>query len=57
MQLSMFEKLPDTILQSEWMKDHVKNPPPLNVTDDQRRLAQEKLQQIKSLKINKNNLS
>lgn len=57
MQLSMFKKLPDTVLQAEWMKDHVKNPPPVNVTDDQRRQAQEKLMQIKQLKINKYNLS
>lgn len=56
-QLNMFEKLPSDILQSQWMKEHIKTPPPVNVTEDQRLQAQAKLEQIKQLKITKHNLS
>lgn len=57
MQLSMFEKIPDNIVQAEWMKEHIKNPPPKNVTEDQRKKALEKIEYIRQLKIIKHNLS
>lgn len=55
-QLSIFDKLPANILQQQWMKDHIKNPPPF-VNEEQRHQAQKKLEQIKQLKISKFNLS
>lgn len=42
---------------SEWMKEHIKTPPPVNVTEEQRKQAREKLEQMKQLKTSKINLS
>ena len=39
----MFEKLPPNIIQSEWEKEHIKNPPPINVPEEARKKAQEKI--------------
>lgn len=47
-QLSIFEKLPPYILQKEWEKEYIKNPPPI-VTDEQRKLAQEKIKLMNEL--------
>lgn len=56
-QLNMFEKLPDNILQAEWMKEHIKNPPPKHVTEQQRLQAIAKIENIRQLKITKHNFS
>ena len=56
----MFEKLSAHILQSQWMKEFIKTPPPINVTDDQRKQAQQKIklfQLSKPSKPSKLNLS
>lgn len=52
----MCEKLPSSNLQSEWMKEYIKTPPPANVTEEQRKQAREKLEKIKQLKTSKPNV-
>ena len=56
-QLNMFEKLPHNVIQTEWIRDHIKSLPPVNVTEDQKKQAQQKIQTIKQIKISKLNLS
>jgi len=52
----MIESNSDNTMK-DWLKEHVKCPPPLNVTEDQRQHAKVKIDQIKQLKISKHNLS
>lgn len=47
-QLTIFEKLPANILQKEWEKEFIKNPPPIT-SEEQRKLAQEKIKIMKQL--------
>lgn len=47
-QLTIFEKLPANILQKEWEKEYIKNPPPF-VSEEQRNLAQEKIKIMNQL--------
>lgn len=48
----------DKRLHKQWTLEHIKNLPPLNVSSEARKAAQDKLQKIKLLKTNnKNNLS
>lgn len=42
-QLNLFEKLPAPVLQSEWMRENIKNPPPVNITEEQRQQARDKI--------------
>lgn len=59
----LLEKVPiqsevDKKLYKQWTLEHIKNLPPLNVSSEVRKKSQDKLQQIKLLKINnKSNLS
>lgn len=38
--------------QEQWMQEYIKNLPPINVTEDQRMNARQKIEQIKQLKTN-----
>lgn len=38
--------------QKEWIREHIKNPPPLNVPEEARKNALDKIHQIKQLKTN-----
>lgn len=49
-QLNLFESLPLIFIQTEWEKEHIKNPPPKNVSEEQRRIAQQKIHEINKLK-------
>lgn len=53
-QLNLFEKFPSNILQTEWMREHIKNPPPVNITEEQRQQARDKINNSR-LDIQKNN--
>lgn len=55
-QLNMFDPILPISMQTEWEKEHIKNPPPINVSEEQRSKAQEKLAQIKKIKSVKTNL-
>lgn len=46
----------DEKLYKQWTLEHIKNPPPLNVPEQTRKIAQDKLYQIKQLKTTKLNL-
>ena len=35
----------------QWLKEHIKTLPPLNVTEEQRQAAIKKIEQMKALKI------
>lgn len=41
--------------QKQWIQENIKNLPPINATEDQRREAREKLEKIKQLKTNTKN--
>lgn len=41
--------------QKQWIQENIKNLPPANATEVQRRQAQEKLEKIKQLKTNNKN--
>lgn len=41
--------------QKQWIQEHIKNLPPINVAEDQRKEAQYKIQKIKQLKNSKLN--
>lgn len=40
----------------QWIQEHIKNLPPINVTEDQHKQAQLKIQKINQLKTSKLNL-
>lgn len=41
--------------QKQWIQEHIKSLPPINVTEEQRSKARERLEQIKQLKTNNKN--
>lgn len=51
----MLKDSSSNITLSDWLKEHIKTPPPINVTEDQRKQAQEKIKQIKQLQTSKHN--
>ncbi len=36
------------IIQEEWLKEQIKNPPPINVPEEKKKEAQKKIEEIRS---------
>lgn len=59
-QLNMFEKLPPNVAQIEWIREHIKSLPPINITEEQRQQAQRKIAEaykLTSLRVKRSNLT
>lgn len=55
-QLNLFEKLPADVAEKEWFRDHIKNPPPVNVQEQAKQRARQRISEALKININKNNL-